>query len=212
MKPKILVIVTLLVLIPMLGFAQNLKSTGIGLRGSYYKMSNGATDITVLNHGEYTSAHVDGGGGWLYFYSRINPNLFIEFSLGAVGQVNEETSAFYETEADVNAMTPVLLGLRHELFSPNNQSGLRPYLSLGGGPYWITNVIVREGGLDEEVTVRTSQLRGGYLGGGFDFRLFDWLALNFDVKHHFIDFNKNHEMSGLDYGFGITIMWGSFRY
>ena len=210
MKPKIFVIVTVLVLIPLFVFAQNVKSTGIGLRCSYYDMTNGPMEVSVINHGQHTKANVGGGGGWLYLYSRVGDNLFLEINVGAVGEVREETHNYNESKIDVSAITPILLGLRQELLSPYNQSNLRPYFSFGAGPYWISDVIVREDSFSEEVSVNTILERGGYLGGGFDFKLCSWLAFNFDAKYHFIDFDKKHELSGVDYGLGFTIMWGNY--
>ena len=216
MKPKIFIIVTVVVSIVVLFslnvFAQpDVKSTGIGLRGSYYQLSNGVSEITVLNNDENSSVNVGGGGGWIYLFSRVNNNLFIELSIGGIGHVEEETNNYCENNVDVSAITPLLLGLRQELLSPLNQSTLRPYFSFGAGPYWISDVIVRENCYSEEVSVKTTLMRGGYAGGGFDFKLCSWLAVNFDVKYHFIDFNKKHELSGFDYGLGVCIMWGSYK-
>jgi len=211
MKPNILVVVTWLVFIPLLSFAQDAKATGIGLRGSYYKMSNGSTEITIINQGQYSEAEIGGGGGWLYLYSRVGDNLFFELHVGAVGEGKEETQNYWQSTVDVNVITPVLLGLRQELLSPYNQSALRPYFSLGAGPYWISDVLSYEDPFSEKVTVSTKCERGGYLGGGFDFKLCGWLAINFDVKYHFINFDKNHELSGVDYGLGLTIMWGDYH-
>lgn len=216
MKPKKFVNVILLLMIILFSLSataqETIKSTGIGLRGSYYKMSTRPTQVTVINYGEYTQANVGGGGGWLYLYSRINPNMLIECSIGAVGKVEEQSFDYNcDNEVNVQAMIPLLAGLRLELLSPTNQSAIRPYLSIGAGSYWVTDVFVVEHIIAEEVTVKTSEFRGGYLGAGLDFRLCEWCAINFDVKRHFVDFNKNHEMSGFDYGLGFTIMWGNFR-
>jgi len=210
MKPKIIMLVIVLLLIPLFVSAQNLKSTGIGLRGSYYQMTNGTMEVSVINHGQRTKADVGDGGGWLFLNSRVGDNLFLELSIGAIGEVQEETNNFYKSEVDVSVITPVLLGLKQEFLSPYNQSTLRPYFSFGAGPYWISDVLVREDPLSEEVSVKTNLERGGYLGGGFDFKLCSWLSVNFDAKYHFIDFNKKHELSGVDYGLGFTIMWGNY--
>ena len=73
MKPKIFTIVTVVVSIVILFslnlFAQaDVKSTGIGLRGSYYQLSNGSIEIAVLNNGEYSSVNVGGVvAGYIYF-------------------------------------------------------------------------------------------------------------------------------------------------
>src|SRR5512134_255370 len=60
------------------------RSTGIGLRGSYWNMNNGPAQITVTNHGGYNAVDVGNGGGWIFFFSRVDEQTFFEFSLGAV--------------------------------------------------------------------------------------------------------------------------------
>jgi len=193
-------------------FAQReVKTTGIGLRGTYWKLSNDPTHIIVSDYGSYSSVNTGSGGVWLYLLSRMNYNTLFELSLGAVGKVEEETCCYAQSDVDVFAVTPILFGLRFELFSPDNRSALQPYLSLGGGPYWFSTISVKERLYEDEVKVETELKRGGYLGGGANFLLSDWFAINFDMKYHFIDFNKNHENSGLEYGLGVSFMWGRFK-
>ena len=64
---------------------------------------------------------------------------------------------------------------------------------------------------EDEVKIETKLRRGGYLGGGANFLLSDWFAINFDVKYHFIDFSKNHDNSGYEYGIGVSFMWGKYQ-
>ncbi|MDZ7262330.1 MAG: porin family protein [candidate division KSB1 bacterium] len=193
-------------------FAQTkVRSTGIGLRGSYWKMSNHSAHIIVTDHGERSAVSVGGIGGWLYFFSRYNNNAFFEFSLGGIATVKEESIDYWKENVDVSTITPLLLGVRYNLFSIQSQSALQPYFTFGGGPYWITDVMVREKLYDDEVTVKTSLKRGGYAGGGFNFMLSSWFAVNFDVKYHFINFNIKHDKSGFDYGLGVSFMWGQYK-
>lgn len=216
MKPKFTKFVTISTILFLL-FSVNLfaqrkvKSTGIGLRGTYWKINNDPTRIIVSDHGSRSSVNTGSGGVWLYLLSRMNYNTLFELSLGAVGKVEEETYYYTQSDVDVLAVTPILLGLRIELISPESQSAFQPYLSLGGGPYWFSNVSVKERMYEEEVNVETKLKRGGYLGGGVNFLLSDWFAINFDMKYHFINFNKNHENSGFEYGLGVSFMWGRFR-
>jgi len=216
MKPKFMKVVTISTIL-FLFFSVNLfakrdvKSTGIGLRGTYWKLNNDPTRIIVSDHGNYSSVNTGGGGVWLYLLSRMNYNTLFELSLGAVGKVEEETNYYTQSDVDVFAVTPILLGMRFELFSPDNQSALQPYLSLGGGPYWFSTITVKERLYEDEVKIETELKRGGYLGGGVNFLLSDWFAINFDMKYHFINFNKNHENSGFEYGLGVNFMWGRFR-
>jgi len=192
------------------------KSTGIGFRGTYWKMTDNPELVSVSNHFGNTSVSVGSGGGWLYLFSRVNDYMFFELSLGAIGNVEETTTDYYnyyesDQNVDVFAVTPILLGLRYELLSAENQSGLRPYISLGGGPYWISTVNVTQSAFYEEVTVLTEFNRGGYAGGGANFMLTNWLGVNIDMKYHFIDFNKNNKYSGYEWGFGFCVMWGDYK-
>ncbi len=216
MKPKFMkavIIGTLSLLLFFVNlFAQReVKSTGIGLRVSHWNMSNDQTRIIVSDYGNQTSVETGSGGAWLYLLSRMNRNTLFELSLGAVGSVDEETYYYTNSDVEVFAVTPILLGLRFELMSPENQSPLQPYLSLGGGPYWFSTVMVKETLDNDEVQVETDLKRGGYLGGGANFLLSNWFAINLDLKYHFIEFNRNHENSGLEFGLGVSFMWGRFR-
>jgi len=216
MKPKFMKAV-LIGTVSLLLFSVNLfaqrevKSTGIGLRLSYWRLNNDPTRIIVSNYGEHTSVNTGSGGAWLYLLSRLNYNAMFELSLGAVGQVEEEMSYYTDTDVDIFAVTPLLFGIRFEIIPPESQSALKPYLSLGGGPYWISSIMVKDRVFENEVTINTKLRRGGYLGGGANFLLSDWFAVNFDVKYHFIDFNVKHENSGLEYGLGVSFLWGRFR-
>jgi len=216
MKPnfmKIVTIVTALILIFSVNlFAQRkVKSTGIGLRATHWKMTNDQTRIVVSDYGSRSSVETGSGGVWLYLISRLNYNMLFELSLGAIGKVEEETIYYTHTDVDVFAVTPILFGLRLELVSPESRSALKPYLSLGGGPYWFSTVQVEERLYEEEVKIETNLKRGGYLGGGANFLLSDWFAINFDVKYHFIDFSKKHENSGYEYGIGVSFLWGRYN-
>ena len=190
---------------------KKLKSTGIGFRLSYWNMSDEPTHVTVSDYGENTAVNIGGAGAWLYFFSRINYNAFIEFSIGGIAKVREEQHSYSSTDVEVTAITPILLGFRLDLFSPQSQSALQPYVCFGAGPYWLSNIDVKERLYEDEVTVNTKFKRGGYAGGGFNFILSSWLAVNFDVKYHFIDFNIHQENSGYEFGMGLNFMWGSYR-
>ncbi|UCE07761.1 MAG: hypothetical protein JSW07_06935 [bacterium] len=190
---------------------QEVKSTGIGLRGSFWKLSNQSTQIIVSEYGENATLNIGGAGVGIYLFSRMDNNLFIEFSLGLIGGVEGESTSYMNENVDVFAVAPLLLGLRYNLLSPLNQSALQPYISFGGGPYWMTYIKVRDEIYGEEVTIKTDLKRGAYAGGGFNFILTSWLAANFDMKYHFINFNVKNEHSGFEYGLGINFMWGRYK-
>jgi hypothetical protein len=52
---------------------------------------------------------------------------------------------------------------------------------------------------------------GAYVGLGTNILFTDWLALNLDFKYHMPELNVNHQYSGLDFGLGLSAMWGKKR-
>ena len=188
------------------------RTTGIGVRGTFWKPRSGDNWVHINTTHDYSQVDVGDGGGYVYLFSRLDDNSFVELTFGAVGHVESVNEDMFNTEVDVNAVTPLLLGLRHELFDAYSRTALQPYVAGGVGPYWFSDIFVRDNSMsfDEEVSVSTTAKFGGYLGGGFNFMLTDWLGLNFDVKYHFIDFNRKHEYSGYDMGVGLFFTWGRY--
>ncbi|MFQ5630504.1 MAG: hypothetical protein ACE5I1_17160, partial [bacterium] len=173
------------------------RNAGIGFRGTYWDMNETDNLVTVRTWPNRTYVDVGNGGFWLYFFSRLDDNTFLEFSLGAVGRVENETATFEGEQTDIMAVFPVVLGWRHNLTGPHNHGALQPYLSFGGGAYWLANISVYDSDFEDEVVVMDSQLKsGGYLGGGLNFMLSSNFGINFDAKKHFISFNKKHPYSG----------------
>lgn len=187
-----------------------LRSTGVGLRGTYWNMSKDRTIVRVNDFGESATVNFGGAGCWLYLFSRMNETMFLEISIGAIGTVVGEKNNEIDDNIDATAMIPLLIGLRYNLMSPLNNSSIQPYFTFGAGPFWIMTAKVRDLPETEEVTLINDFERDAYLGGGFDFMLTSWCAFNFDLKYHFMDFNVHHERSGLEYGLGIKFMWGQF--
>lgn len=192
-------------------FAQKeVRSSGISLRGTYWNMNNEPTRIRVGHYENESCVSTGGGGAWVTFFSRMNENLFLELTFGAAAAVEAQKSSMFEEKVDVAAITPILLGFRQELFSPGNQSTLRPYMAFGAGPYWVSDIVTVNTNFEEEVSINTELIRGAYAGGGFNFMVSSWFGINFDMKYHFLDFNVNHELSGPEYGLGVTFMWGKY--
>lgn len=188
------------------------KNAGIGFRGTYWDMNESSNIVTVRTWPHRTHVDVGNGGFWLYFFSRLDDNTFLEFSLGAVGRVESESRSFAGQETDINAVFPVVLGWRHMLVGPYHRGALQPYIAFGGGAYWLANINVFENDFEEEVTVVDSDLKsGGYLGAGLNFMLSSSFGINFDAKKHFIAFNKKHPYSGWEYGLGLNFHWGRYK-
>ncbi len=187
------------------------RSTGIGVRGTYWRMNNDPAQVIVTNRADYSAVDVGNAGGWIFFLSRMSEQTFFEFCLGGVGSVKSRTYHSFGEDVDVTAVTPLLLGLRFNLFSIHNENALQPYLAFGGGPYWLHDINVTENYYDEEVLVKSKVKGGAYAGGGMNFMMTNWFGLNFDVKYHFIDFNVNYDYSGFEYGLGFVFMWGKYN-
>ena len=193
--------------------AGNNSKAGIGFRGTSWKMGNRSELVHVKTQPPNAQVDVGSGGGYLYFFSRVSDATWMEFTLGAVGKVESQYDYFGGSEVDVNAVTPVLLGFRHDLFAYDSYSSLIPYLALGVGPYWFNDIYVKEDyfGVEGEVEVKAKPTLGGYAGGGVNFMLTDWFGFNFDARYHFINFDVNHATSGWEYGLGVLFSWGRYK-
>jgi outer membrane protein W len=208
MKPRL--IVSYMLLYAVTTWANGpVRSTGIGFRGSLWDGKGQNARVTVDNGLASTEVNA-GGGGSLFLFSRTSDNTFIEITLGSYGVAETRQTTWHRENVDVNAVTHATVGLKQELFSLHNPSSLRPYVAVGAGPYWIHTVAVQTDGPDEHVAVNSKGRKGGYLGGGFNFMLDNWLGVNMDCRYHFVSFDKNHEFSGLEYGLGLVFMWGRY--
>lgn len=187
------------------------RTAGIGVRGTFWNMGHASNSVHVSNQAGLEAEYdIGGGGGYLFMFSRLNDNMFLELTLGAVGRVESQQNYGWGEEVDVNAVTPLLLGFRTDLLPVENRSAMQPYIAAGMGPYWFSDVYVKNDYLmpEEQVDVRTKARLGAYAGGGVNFMFTDWLGFNMDLKYHFIDFNKNHPYSGYEYGMGLIFAWG----
>jgi outer membrane protein W len=193
-------------------FAQGVpRSSGIGLRASYWNIANGPTRFSVSGDDARTLYDFSGFGASLYFFSRLHNNWFLEFSLGAVTRVHGEENNFLGDKVDVAATIPFLLGLRYDLLSNRFASSFQPYLACGIGPYWSTDISVRDTLRSETVSGNLDLRLGAYTGGGVNFVITSWFALNFDLRYHFIDFQRKSEPSGMEFALGTSFMWGRQR-
>ena len=222
MKPK-KVAVFMLVLATAMAFNSTLfghsrgqrsvHTSGIGVRGTFWDMDASPSLVRISNSLSRAAVDVGNSGGYIYFFSRMSDYGFMEFSIGAVGRVVAESYTVKGRRVEVTGVMPILLGFRYNLLPPESPSALQPYFSFGGGPYILGEVQVVESyfGIEEEVTVNSTLKAGGYAGAGINFLLASWFALNFDAKYHFVEFNRNHPYSGLEWGLGVSIMWGRYR-
>ena len=193
--------------------ANEWATTGIGLRGSHWNVIEGANHIRVQQYGDYSEVNVGGYGGSIYFFSRAYRQIFLEFSIGAVGAVTaRETGSHNGENVDASSVVPVLFGIRYDLLPLQSNSALQPYVAFGLGAYWLNDVSVKNRDFqDEEVIVDSASKPGAYAGFGLNFLLSRKFGFNFDVKHHFVDFQREGYNSGFEFAFGLAFMWGKYK-
>jgi hypothetical protein len=183
---------------------------GIGVRPSFWNMSDHTFHFALSTAPGKTGGQVSvsGIGSWIYFFSRLHQNLFMQFEMGVVATAYKEGEDLLISNTDVSTMIPLLIGLRYDLLSGRSPSKLQPYLAVGAGPYWSTAFTMQSKLLQEEMVGESKMQYGGYVGGGIHLLLTDWLAFNFDLRHHFVDYRINNEFSGMQFGLGLSVMWG----
>jgi len=207
---KTTAILVLVLLLSVNAFADGgQKRSGIGIRSSFFKGPNFSSKVHVNNTNGSTEVKSGGFGGSLFLFSRLNDNMFAEFSLGAIGTV-EEATHYYQQDVEVAAVTPILLTLRYNLLPFENTMAIQPYISGGIGSYLVSDVSVKDRYTDEEVKVATNLNGGLHLGAGFNFNISEWFGINVDTKYHWLDLNSNHRFSGLEFGLGCSFMWGDY--
>ena len=189
-----------------------LRSSGIVLRGSFWGVDDDYSVVSVRDG--YRTSEVSTGfaGGWIGLFSRIGEKSYFELNIGAIGQVGVNTVYSDGDEVDVKGAMPVAAGIRYHILAPDHPNAFQPYVSAGGGPYWLGTVHVWDDwGNDSEVDVRSRMHLGLYGGAGVYFHCASWFALNLDMKYHLIDMNFSHDYSGLEFGFGFAFLWGSYN-
>lgn len=186
------------------------RSHGLGFRGSFWNVTKRPTQIQVSPMGEQAKIDISGVGGNIFFFSRLYQNWFLEFNFGTISAIEGETKQLAkESDIKVSSVIPILFGVRYHVLSDRFPTMIHPYLTAGAGPYLGTSIEFKnEEIVESEQTIGANMVYGAYAGGGMNLMLFSWFALNFDLKYHFPDFNRNHQYSGLEFGFGFNFMWG----
>ncbi len=182
------------------------RNTGLGLRGSFWKIGDRAMGVRVSGLELGTSVDVEGAGGDIVFFSRLADRWFLESSVGTVSRVSVRSSAFSGDDVDVSAVIPILLGVRFDLLSDRIHSAVQPYLAAGTGTYWASSTSVDAKRV--EVATESDFQPGGYMGLGSHLLACDWFALSADTRYHFVDFSAGNNRSGYQFSLGFAFMWG----
>ncbi len=196
-------------------FANEPLSAGINFLLGFWNMGNQSNFFSYTRQNGREHVETGGLGGWVSFVSRTSDFWTFELSFGGFGQAegysNDDFNTFWDDDdddIDATAVVPILFGVQRDLLTITNSSTLRPYVSFGGGPYWITDV--RDHSFNgEEVTSKIEP--GAYFGGGLNFLLGKKFAINFDGRYHVVNFDPDNDISGLEVGVGFTVLWGSYK-
>jgi len=188
------------------------RSTGLGIRGSFWKTNNQILSIRVNSLQTASDVQVEGLGGELTFFSRLHDSWFLESSVGSVARVHVENTDFLKSGTDVSVMIPFNLGARYDFLTGWVRSAVQPYVCAGVGTYWMIQTAVKSEGIaDALISAQSGFKFGGYAGFGTHLTLASWFALNFDARHHLVDFSSANPNSGFEIGFGFCFMWGRQR-
>ena len=183
------------------------RNSGCLVRGTFWNIRSENGLVSVSDDDEVT--RVGPVGARLTLYSRINDRRFMEFTLGMLAKV-VHLEDFSEERLDVRAMFPLLLGVRHHFLPLESPSALQPYVTVGGGPYFLLDVHEREGAFTEELKTDSGTWLGLYAGCGISYRLTSWFGLNFDYKYHIMGLDPKHDFTGPEFGIGFEFLWGRY--
>lgn len=195
-------------------FSQGMsRSTGLGLRVGFWNITGHPTKFSSSLTGSDVNVDIGGVGAGLYFFSRFYQNWFLEFNFGAMAGIHGEHNQQNIYNVKATSIAPILFGLRYDILSTRMPSSIQPYFAAGSGSYWIgtSEEISLYPGIESAINIESTQKYGAYLGGGANILVASWLALNFDLKYHFVDFEFEKGYSGLGFSMGFSFMWGSKR-
>ena len=122
-----------------------------------------------------------GGGGFACFFSRFKGNLFLEASLGGGGGLGGWYAGGTGYIRESVTTIPFLLGFRYDILPRSIESFVQPYVTAGGGSYWM--IYSR--------TSESPQTTGYYHDSGHGFGFYegrstksvDWLCVRWPISH-----------------------------
>ncbi|MBD3376458.1 hypothetical protein GF406_15595 [candidate division KSB1 bacterium] len=187
------------------------RSSGVGFRMSYWNQFDQPTQVQTSITGEQT-VRVNGLGGDLFFFTRLYDSWFFELSIGGVSNVEVLTQNYVSEKARIDAVIPLLLGVRYDFMSSLWSASVNPYVSAGTGAYmWTSNQIQNSSGVQETVNIESEFKTGLFLGAGINLALNSRIVLNFDVKRHYSETRFNDNSNGFAFTIGACFMWGKQR-
>lgn len=198
--------------LPLLGQGIT-RSHGLGFRLSFWNMADQNMRLSLHTSSVRGSVDLAGIGFWLCYHSRIQKNWFMQFDLASVANIHTELIGEPENDVNISTVVPLLLGVRYYPLAERLRGSLQPYFGGGAGPYWVTDFDIHEtdAGTNVEIEGSGQLMYGGYASAGAHLLFTSWLALTFDTKYHFVDWRSKGPYSGVEFGLGLTVMWGKSR-
>lgn len=189
-----------------MGFSQDLgRSRGIGLRGGFWNAKNKSSKYSSDRSSPFVSLDWDASGS-ITFFTRLKGNLFLETNISGLGQftVDADLNDGNSGESTIGAIIPLLLGCRYDLLPAKYASPFQPYVGSGLGPYISIEHLTRQSYVSERTDVKF----GFYGCLGLNVVIRSWIAVNCDIRYHFINFQTEDDYSGLQFCTGLNFMWG----
>ena len=207
---RTLAISLLLVLMALVALGQPIslnRRSCIDLHIGLWNESKAGNQFTPT--GFKSTAKSSGFVGGLSFNHWLREHVAVTLSAGVLSAEATSTSSLLGTTQRASAVIPVLLGIKYYIPEPYLDETIRPYVSVGVGPYW---------GFEAENTTfsqsaHTETALGGRFGGGIDFLLGRSFKLGANLGYNVMtDFRTpvaaRDNFNGPDFSFGIGFLFG----
>ena len=197
-------VLLMVLLLSIVASAQNgLRSKGITLRYGSLKSDE------MFSRFPYLNANIQGyAGTWISYYSRIRGGWFWEIQTGVQLGTGNDTVDGQLVSLDGDFMFPLLFGFRYFPLAWQGNQRLQPFISFAGGNYWL-NTITLSGTPGAFLTTSTFSDAGVACGGGAQFSITDWVAVQTDLRYHLVNFSPSQRNSGMELGLSLAFSFGS---
>ncbi len=185
---RIPILVLLFLMIGSVAIAQDLSLNGRSAIEINLGFWGGASASTTVGTGAIrTEAGTSGFTGSLGYAYWLREHLALTLTGGLRSAEASSTVNLSGSIQRSSAVIPVLLGVRFYVPEPAPSENIRPFLSVGVGPYFGAEAASTA--LSQQSHVETAI--GGRLGAGIDFLVGNHFNLGADLGYHFMADFKN---------------------
>jgi len=140
--------------------------------------------------GASVDSDVNGFMGSLTYLYRLDDRIVFTAGAGALSVDAEVSASGGNSAVESAAVSMVLFGVRYQFPGPGDLGSVRPYVSLGVGPYFGTASAIRAG-VSTYVGARTETAPGARVGLGLTAGLNSWLTAGLGAGYHLVaDFDE----------------------